>query len=963
MLKFTFTHPWLLLVFLFGAGMTLFLYLRLSKKYRRTRNRITSMVLHIIVLALAVLTMAGMMINVSIPNKENQIILLVDVSDTCENSVEQRNEFIETVLRMGQYDGYNIGIVTFGFDQVYAVELTDKIDSIMSKYESAERPDTSATDIASALTYTAGLFTSDTAKIVLVTDGKETDNSASSVIRTIAATGVSVDIANITSSYGDSDMQLVGTVMPDYHITPGTECPVTITLDSRYEGVATVELFDNGVLIEKQTVNVTKGSQNVTFRHTFSGYGMHQLTFSLSSTQDTVEQNNTYQTFVNLDHFNNILILEHKDGESERLKKFLSTEENDYNVTVMNIKTGENVPKTLEELRTYDQVILNNIANADMPVGFDEILYTYVNECGGGLFTVGGADENPAATGENDRYIAHSYRREDMINTLYQELLPVQAINYTPPLAVMVIVDRSGSMGSTDTTTGKTYYDRALAGAYACLDAMSERDYFGLMTLDSNYEIILGMTPRSQEAKIVKAINYARDLGATGSTVFTGAIERASRQLLSVDVARRHIIIVTDGQVPSSQEAEYLSDIEFYHNNYQITYSVVGIGVEEGSTAAKQMQKACEAGGGRLHVFVDATETTTAMREDLNAKSIKEVNYEKFFPAASDTLSSLLSGVDFQTVKSKDENGNEIEKTTNKIASSLDGFFGVKVKSGADLILSGDFGVPIYAQWKFGKGTVGSFMCDLNGTWSSEFFPDTTETDTAGKRFILNVISALLPNEPIRRNEISVNINQKNYTNQLSIFTVLEEGEKVIGEIRSLSDPNSAAVSLDQVTVPEEGVKLSSLPYYVTMALDASSNYSRCRFVAKEPGVYEIRIKKVDSEGNVLAEYTAYSDLHFSDEYLTDLDSTDLSITDNLTQIAKYGNGSLIADLEDPFEVYDGFVTSIEKTFDPRYVFMILAIVLFVTDVAIRKFRFKWPHEIIQSKREKGSGRKGGSDK
>lgn len=103
MIKFTFSHPWLLLVFLFGAGMTLFLYLRLSKKYRRTRNRVTSIVLHIIVLALAVLTMAGMLINVSIPNKDNQIILLVDVSDTCENSAEQRNEFIETVLRMAQY--------------------------------------------------------------------------------------------------------------------------------------------------------------------------------------------------------------------------------------------------------------------------------------------------------------------------------------------------------------------------------------------------------------------------------------------------------------------------------------------------------------------------------------------------------------------------------------------------------------------------------------------------------------------------------------------------------------------------------------------------------------------------------------------------------------------------------------------------------------------------------------------
>ena len=955
MIKFTFSHPWLLLVFLFGAGMTLFLYLRLSKKYRRTRNRVTSIVLHIIVLALAVLTMAGMLINVSIPNKDNQIILLVDVSDTCKNSAEQRNEFIETVLRMAQYDGYSIGIVTFGFDQVYAVELTDRIDTIMSKYEAAELPDVSATDIASAVTYASGLFTSDTAKIVLVTDGKETDNSVASVIRTVAATGVSVDIANITSSYGDSDMQIIGTVMPDYHISPGVECPVAVTIDSRFEGLATVELFDNGVSIEKQSVNVTKGSQNITFRHTFSGYGLHNLTFSLVSTEDTVDENNTYQTFVNLDHFNNILILEHRDGESERLKNFLSTEENDYNVTVMNITSDENVPKTVEELRAYDQVILNNIANADMPAGFDEILYKYVNECGGGLFTVGGADENPEATGKNDRYIAHSYKRDDMMNTLYQELLPIQAINYTPPLAVMIIIDRSGSMGKEDSVTGKTYYDRALAGAYACLDAMSERDYIGIMTLDSNYELVLGMTPRTNEAKIVKAINYARDLGPSGSTVFTGAIERASRQLLSVDVARRHVILVTDGQVPKSQEEEYLADIEFYHNNYQITYSVVGIGVAENSSAAEQMKTACEKGGGRLHAFIDATETTTFMREDLNAKSIKEVNYETFYPAAPDTLSPLLAGVGLQTTESG--------QVTNKIDSPLDGFFGVKVKADAELVVSGDYGVPIYAQWSFGKGTVGSFMCDLNGTWSSSFFPNSKTTDTAGQRFILNVIAALLPTEPIRQNEISVNINRKNYTNQLSIFTALGEGEKVIGEIRSLSDPNAATITLDQITVPENGEKLSSLPYYVISALDASSNYSRCRFIIKEPGVYELKVKKVDIDGNVIAEYTTHTDLHFSDEYLTDLEATDLERAENLALVAKQGNGALIKDLEDPIEIFDGFVTSIEKTYDPRYIFMILAIVLFVTDVAIRKFRYKWPHEIIRAKREKASSKKGGAEK
>lgn len=956
MLKLTFTYPWLLLIFLFGAGMTLFLYFRLSKKYRKTRNRITSMVLHIIVLALAVMTLAGAMFTLSLPNKDNQIILLVDVSDTCEASVDQRNDFIETVLRMGQYDGYNIGIVTFGFDQVYAVELTDKVNTIMKKYESAELPDTSATDIASALTYAASLFTNpETSKIVLVTDGKETDNSANSVIRAIAAQGISVDIANIASSYGEQDMQFIGTVFPEYHLTPGVEIPLAVTLDSGYEGSVNVELFDNGVSVGNQSIDVAKGAQNVIFRHTFERYGLHSLTFTLKAADDSVEANNTYHSFVNLEHYNKVLILEQKDGESERLKNLLSTKENDYVVTVMNIKSDENVPATLEDLRKFDQVILCNIANADMPEGFDQILYKFVNECGGGLLTVGGADENPEATGENDKYVAHSYKREDMLNTLYQELLPIQAINYTPPVAVIVIVDRSGSMGATDPVTGGTYYDLALSGANSCLSALTERDYFGLMTLDSNYETILPLTPRTQESKIVKAINYARELGPTGGTVFTGAIERASRALLSVEVARRHVIIVTDGQVPKEQEEEYLADIEYYHNTFGITYSVVGIGVAENSAAAKQMALACEKGKGRLHAFTDVESTVTRMREDLNAKEIKEVNYETFFPFAVDPLSPLFAGVEMKKTDSGQSN--------NKINSSLEGFFGVKIKSNATLVLSGDFGVPLYAQWKVGKGNVGSFMCDLNGTWSSDFFPASQTVDTAGQRFILNAISALLPIEPIRQNEISVGISSQNYTNQLSIFTNLNEGEKIIGQIVDLSDPEGTPVALEQVTVPPEGKKLTSLSCYVTSALDASSNYSRCKFVIKEGGTYLVTVKKVNAEGNVIAELSTYQGFAYSDEYNTDIVATDIELEEKLSNIASYGNGAIIEDLYEPNEIFAKFVTTIERSFDPRFLFMILAIVLFVTDIAIRKFRFKWPHEIIRDRRNGAAGKKGGSGK
>ncbi len=71
-------------------------------------------------------------------------------------------------------------------------------------------------------------------------------------------------------------------------------------------------------------------------------------------------------------------------------------------------------------------------------------------------------------------------------------------------------------------------------------------------------------------------------------------------------------------------------------------------------------------------------------------------------------------------------------------------------ETGAELLLIGDYDVPIYAQWRFGKGMVGSFLCDLNGVWSSDFLSG----DGSGATFILNVVSALMPTESVRENEI-----------------------------------------------------------------------------------------------------------------------------------------------------------------------------------------------------------------
>ncbi|MBP5308675.1 MAG: VWA domain-containing protein, partial [Clostridia bacterium] len=576
-------YPWLLLILIPAFALAFIPYFRLSPKYRRTRNRITSMVLFLVIAFLAVNTLAGITFVYKVPNKENEIILLVDVSDTEEQAAARRDDFVETVLREGRYDNYKVGVVTFGYGQKYAVPLTDDVSGIYDRYidSLSDPPDTTATDIASAITYAKTLFNyPETGKIVLVTDGKETDGKAASVARSVSAAGIRIDIANIPSEYEGMDVQITGVDLPDYHVNVNEECYFKVHVQSRGEGFpARITFTDNDGALATQTVvsdvTLISGPQSFDISYKFTETGLHKLGFTIDIGNEGLTENNSYVSFMSIEKFNKVLIFERKEGESDALKSILTKDEA-FEVDIVNFIEAENIPDTVDELRAYDQVIMNNVSATDMmsrwgdedkSKDFQLALYSYVYDYGGSVLTVGG---------DTDDNKPNLYDRRAMLGTTYQQMLPVQAINYTPPLGVVVIIDRSGSMGMPVGASGKDRLWWAKQGAVSCLspEVMSERDYMGIMTLDSYNEIILPLTPRPQEAKILAAIDSIEE--ADGGTIATDALNSARQQLLAQKmIDKRHIIVVTDGDFADLDTA-----IEAAQTNYAngITMSIVKIG-------------------------------------------------------------------------------------------------------------------------------------------------------------------------------------------------------------------------------------------------------------------------------------------------------------------------------------------------------------------------------------------------
>ena len=80
-----FQHPWLLMLLIPAAALTVLNYFMVYKRYRNTRNRIVSIVAHSLCMILAIAVLAGTTFEYDKKNDSNEMMILVDMSDTQPN--------------------------------------------------------------------------------------------------------------------------------------------------------------------------------------------------------------------------------------------------------------------------------------------------------------------------------------------------------------------------------------------------------------------------------------------------------------------------------------------------------------------------------------------------------------------------------------------------------------------------------------------------------------------------------------------------------------------------------------------------------------------------------------------------------------------------------------------------------------------------------------------------------------
>lgn len=243
--------PWWLLLLIPAFFLALFPHFRIAKKYRRNRNRIVSLVLHLTVLTLCIFTLSGIYFSYDNDDTSNEMLILVDMSFSSENYGQEhskKNDFVRDVINESE-GKYKVGVVTFGSNRVYAAKMSTDTDEVYNKYLKAAAPDDSASDIAGALDYARTLFTDQrNGKVVLVSDGEQTDGNALNAIRVLAANNIQVNTALFANDYVNHNEVLISDIeLPDYNVSLEEEFTVSVTLRAQKSALdsAVLTLYDD----------------------------------------------------------------------------------------------------------------------------------------------------------------------------------------------------------------------------------------------------------------------------------------------------------------------------------------------------------------------------------------------------------------------------------------------------------------------------------------------------------------------------------------------------------------------------------------------------------------------------------------------------------------------------------------------------------------------------------------------
>lgn len=954
--NFEIARPWLLLIVIPALILGIIPFFKLHKKRRKATKHIIPFIIHMILIVLLTSLVSGIRITeTTTAPTDTTVIFVVDVSQSNDVMKDEMNDFMHEIVDASKDEEGNtkFGLVIFANEVMEdAVKKPGELDTEASdylQYSSAE--EISESNIYNALKYAQTMFSDErqNKRIVLLSDGRETEGEARSAVNGILDAGIKLDCAHfdLTNS-GEAEIQLVSITTNGKVVVDG-EVLINVEIKSTDNVKGTLTIHD-GDFAKEEKITLVKGDNKFQFSYTPNGAGIHTVYAEIEVNSDTIEQNNQLSAWYKVDGVGSILIVDGDNLQTGQMSSVLADIGTEYEYKAIR---PQDFPATMVELLEYDEVVLMNVDFTKMPEGADALIKRYVQENGRGLVVTCGSNSYDYG---NDTYAEMSPG--------IREILPVdlKIENEKETVAIVIVVDLSSSMREKMGNEGKTRYDVALESAKKALEGLDEeKDYAGVIVFDESAYVAVPMSPLKGNVKALQdKIDYEfehyfylhyldedgnetdirvnpndgdkyikegyidprtiqsftltqddkvtseeydhdRDYIKAHGTNYRWPINEASNmisgamQTIKLDI--KQVVFMSDG-APNDTGSGYDGVVQLMTKAGIVT-STVGIGSDLNSTAINQLELIATKGRGELIVVKDAQalpeklfEIANSIKGDYyNARDVKPIMYEN-----NDILRSVT---DFDT---------------------LGGYYGTTLKEGANLVLYVDNLKPIIAEWTTGLGKVTVFMSNLGSSWTTSMFNDTDGIQN--ERLVKNLMLASL-NEQVDSTGIKVNSSKR-------------DGEKTTIRVELPVNVRKSEI-LKAVVKDVNGNVISDTDIFTK---SANKKYRTTIDTPDLTGTYIIDIVLVDNQGvtDILYDTTSLAVVgYYEDEY--DIFKIDgKSVMNDLVKVESLSN-KLISDAKGFYNIEKEDI--VQYFHDAETPFAIAALVLFMLAIFFRYFTFQ----------------------
>lgn len=199
-----------------------------------------------------------------------------------------------------------------------------------------------------------------------------------------------------------------------------------------------------------------------------------------------------------------------------------------------------------------------------------------------------------------------------------QDGIPVIPTSYAPagsyPLAVMLVMDRSGSMSTN--FSGVTRTEAANSAAVTFLQNLPSSAQAGLVEFDSTVQVSVGMTPNKDT--VIAAVS-STTFGGGGTALYDATIVGAEE--LSKATGLRLLIVLTDGEDTAS--AHTPADAASSLQTIGTVASGVIIGGDVGDTTI--MESILEPTGGTVSTSLDPSQLIADLNATLTSGAFDDI--------------------------------------------------------------------------------------------------------------------------------------------------------------------------------------------------------------------------------------------------------------------------------------------------------------------------------------------------